>query len=126
VASGLSDRITSPLNVVRAALEMQEFLSDMKYEKSIQNKPIFEARMGIHTGAVVAGVVGVKKFAYDIWGDTVNIAARVQEACEPNQINITEAVYNEIRYSYNCQYRGKLPAKNKGDIDMYYVGKPIK
>jgi adenylate cyclase len=82
--------------------------------------------MGIHTGPVVAGVVGVKKFAYDIWGDTVNIAARVQEACEPNQINITEAVYNEIRYSFHCQYRGKLPAKNKGDIDMYYVGNPIK
>jgi adenylate cyclase len=126
VASGLSDRITSPLNIVKAALEMQEFLHDMKYEKSIQNKPIFEARMGIHTGPVVAGVVGLKKFAYDIWGDTVNIAARVQEACEPNEINITEAVYNEIRYSFNCQYRGKLPAKNKGDIDMYYVGTVIK
>jgi adenylate cyclase len=126
VASGLSDRTTSPLNIVRAALEMQEFLSDMKYEKNIQNKPIFEARMGIHTGPVVAGVVGVKKFAYDIWGDTVNIAARVQEACEPNRINITEAVYNEIRYSFKCQYRGKLPAKNKGDIDMYYVGTAIK
>jgi adenylate cyclase len=125
-ASGLSDRITSPLNIVRAAVEMQEFLSDMKHEKIIQNKPIFEARMGIHTGPVVAGVVGVKKFAYDIWGDTVNIAARVQEACEPNEINITEAVYNEIRYSFTCQYRGKLPAKNKGDIDMYYVGKPTK
>jgi adenylate cyclase len=126
VASGLSDRITSPLNIVRAAVEMQEFLSDMKHEKIIQNKPIFEARMGIHTGPVVAGVVGVKKFAYDIWGDTVNIAARVQEACEPNEINITEAVYNEIRYSFTCQYRGKLPAKNKGDIDMYYVGKATK
>jgi adenylate cyclase len=126
VASGLSDRITSPLNIVRAAVEMQEFLTDMKYEKNIQNKPIFEARMGIHTGPVVAGVVGVKKFAYDIWGDTVNIAARVQEACEPNEINITEAVFNEIRYSFTCQYRGKLPAKNKGDIDMYYVGKPMK
>ena len=126
VASGLSDRTTSPLNIVRAALEMQEFLTDMKYEKNMQKKPIFEARMGIHTGPVVAGVVGVKKFAYDIWGDTVNIAARVQEACEPNYINITEAVYNEIRYSFNCQYRGKLPAKNKGDIDMYYVGTAIK
>jgi adenylate cyclase len=126
VASGLSDRITSPLNIVRAAVEMQEFLTDMKYEKNIQNKPIFEARMGIHTGPVVAGVVGVKKFAYDIWGDTVNIAARVQEACEPNEINITEAVFNEIRYSFTCQYRGKLPAKNKGDIDMYYVGKAMK
>lgn len=125
-ASGLSDRITSPLNIVRAALEMQEFLVDMKHEKTMQNKPIFEARMGIHTGPVVAGVVGVKKFAYDIWGDTVNIAARVQESCEPNNINITEAVYNEIRYSFRCHYRGKLPAKNKGDIDMYYVEGPLK
>ncbi len=125
-ASGLSDRVSSPLNIVRAALEMQEFLMDMKHEKAMQNKPIFEARMGIHTGPVVAGVVGVKKFAYDIWGDTVNIAARVQEACEPNHINITEATYNEIRYSFKCQYRGKLPAKNKGDIDMYYVESALK
>lgn len=126
VASGLSDRVSSPLNIVKAALEMQEFLMDMKHEKAMQNKPIFEARMGIHSGPVVAGVVGVKKFAYDIWGDTVNIAARVQEACEPNYINVSEATYNEIRYSFRCQYRGKLPAKNKGDIDMYYVEGVIK
>ena len=125
VASGLSDRITSPLSIVKAALEMQEFLSDMRYEKSKENKPFFEARMGIHIGPVVAGVVGVKKFAYDIWGDTVNTAARMQEACDPGHINVSEQVYNEIRYSFNCHYRGKFPAKNKGNIDMYYVGNAL-
>lgn len=121
VASGLSDRITSPLSIVKAALEMQEFLADMRDEKQKENKPFFEARMGIQIGPVVAGVVGVKKFAYDIWGDTVNTAARMQEACEPGHINVTEQIYNEIRYTFNCHYRGKFPAKNKGDIDMYYV-----
>ena len=121
VASGLSDRITSPVSIVRAALEMQEFLSDMKAEKQPQNKPFFEARMGIHTGPVVAGVVGIKKFAYDIWGDTVNIAARLQDASDPACINVSEAVYNEVRYTFRCHYRGKFPAKNKGNIDMYYV-----
>lgn len=126
VASGLSDRITSPLSIVKAALEMQEFLSDMRDEKSKENKPFFEARMGIQMGPVVAGVVGVKKFAYDIWGDTVNTAARMQSASEPGRINVTERVYNEIRYTFNCTYRGKFPAKNKADIDMYYVDSVIK
>ncbi len=121
VASGLSDRINSPLSIVKAALEMQEFLTDMKYEKAKENKPFFEARMGIQIGPVVAGVVGVKKFAYDIWGDTVNTAARMQESCEPGYINVTEEIHNEIRYTFNCRYRGQLPAKNKGNIDMYYV-----
>jgi class 3 adenylate cyclase len=126
VASGLSDRITTPLSMVKAALEIQEFLNDMRHEKTQVNKPYFEARIGIHAGPVVAGVVGVKKFAYDIWGDTVNIAARVQDACEPGRINISEKVFDEIRYSFQCHYRGKLPAKNKGNIDMYYVEKALK
>ena len=126
VASGLSDKINSPLSIVKAALEMQEFLADMRIEKAKDNKPYFEARMGIHIGPVVAGVVGVKKFAYDIWGDTVNTAARMQEACEPGHINVTEAIYNEIRYSFNCRYRGSFPAKNKGNIDMYYVDSIMK
>ena len=126
VASGLSDKINSPLSIVKAALEMQEFLTDMRIEKSKDNKPYFDARMGIHIGPVVAGVVGVKKFAYDIWGDTVNTAARMQEACEPGHINVTEAIYNEIRYTFNCRYRGSFHAKNKGNIDMYYVDSIMK
>ena len=120
-ASGLSDRITSPTNIVKAALEIQEYLSDMKAEKIAKGEPFFEARIGVHTGPVVAGVVGVDKFVYDIWGDTVNIASRMQENCEPGHINVSEATYLEIQYSFKCKYRGKIHAKNKGEIDMYYV-----
>ncbi len=120
-ASGLSDRISTPINIIKAALELQQFLNEMKIEKVRMGKPYFEARIGIATGPVVAGVVGVNKFAYDIWGDTVNIASRVQEASEPGRINISESTFREIQYTFNCHYRGKIPAKNKGDIDMYYV-----
>ena len=123
-ASGLSDRISTPINIVKAALELQQFLNEMKIEKIRKGEPYFEARIGINTGPVVAGVVGINKFAYDIWGDTVNIAARIQEACEPGCINISEATHREIQYTFKCHYRGKLPAKNKGDIEMYYVENP--
>jgi adenylate cyclase len=120
-ASGLSDRISTPIAIVRAALEIQQFLNEMKYEKMRSGEPYFEARVGISTGPVVAGVVGVNKFAYDIWGDTVNVAARVQEACEPGRINISAETHREIQYSFRCIYRGRIAAKNKGNIDMYYV-----
>ena len=123
-ASGLSDRISTPINIVKAALELQQFLNEMKTEKIRLGEPYFEARIGINTGPVVAGVVGINKFAYDIWGDTVNLAARIQEACEPGCINISEATHREIQYTFKCRYRGKLPAKNKGDIEMYYVENP--
>ncbi len=123
-ASGLSDRISTPINIVKAALELQQFLNEMKTEKIRLGEPYFEARIGINTGPVVAGVVGINKFAYDIWGDTVNIAARIQEACESGCINISESTHQEVQYSFNCHYRGKLPAKNKGDIAMYYVDNP--
>jgi adenylate cyclase len=121
-ASGLSDHISTPINIVKAALELQQYLYEMKVEKLEKAQPIFEARIGIHTGPVVAGVVGVNKFAYDIWGDTVNIAARMQEACEPGQINISETTYREVQYAFRCHHRGRVPAKNKGAVDMYYVG----
>jgi adenylate cyclase len=120
-ASGLSDRISTPIAIVRAALEIQQFLNEMKVEKMRAGEPYFEARVGISTGPVVAGVVGVNKFAYDIWGDTVNVAARVQEACEPGRINISAETHREIQYSFRCIYRGRIAAKNKGNIDMYYV-----
>ena len=120
-ASGLSDRISTPIAIVRAALEIQQYLNEMKVDKMRKGEPYFEARIGISTGPVVAGVVGVNKFAYDIWGDTVNVAARVQEACESGRINISAETHREIQYSFRCIYRGRVAAKNKGDIDMYYV-----
>lgn len=120
-ASGLSDMNASPSDIVRAALEIQDFLLGLKAERMDRGMPYFEARVGIHMGPVVAGVVGAKKFAYDIWGDTVNTAARFEEACEPGRVNVSENIHEFARYEFEWHYRGKIPAKNKGLVDMYYV-----
>ncbi len=120
-ASGLSDMNASPSDIVKAALEIQDFMLALKAERLNRGMPYFEARVGIHVGPVVAGVVGAKKFAYDIWGDTVNIAARMEEACEPGHVNVSEAAHWLAKYEFEWQYRGKVAAKNKGMMDMYYV-----
>ena len=122
-ASGLSSRRGIPNNIIRAALEMQQFLNEQKQEKIRLGKPYFEARIGLHTGSVVAGVVGVNKFAYDIWGDTVNIASRIEANGEEGRVNISNTTYGLVKYQFDCEYRGKVQAKNKGLIDMYYVQK---
>ena len=80
-------------------------------------------RVGLHSGSVVAGVVGSKKFAYDIWGDTVNIAARMEAAGEAGKINISQNVYKFVKKAFICEARGKIQAKNKGEIEMYFVEK---
>jgi len=120
-ASGLSDKNASPTDMVKAALQIQDFLLGLKAERMNQSLPCFEARIGIHTGPVVAGVVGEKKFAYDIWGDTVNTAARMEEACTPGRVNVSEDTYWKAKYEFEWQPRGKVAAKNKGLMDMYYV-----
>jgi class 3 adenylate cyclase len=120
-ASGLSDMNASPSDIVRAALEIQDFLLATKAERMDRGMPYFEARVGIHVGPVVAGVVGAKKFAYDIWGDTVNIAARMEENCEPGRVNVSEDAYWLAKYEFEWLHRGKVAAKNKGMMDMYYV-----
>ncbi|HMO38869.1 MAG TPA: adenylate/guanylate cyclase domain-containing protein [Saprospiraceae bacterium] len=124
-ASGLTNKSTFPDNMIRAALEMQQFLAEQKQENSRLGRPYFEARIGIHTGPVVAGVVGVKKFAYDIWGDTVNIAARMEASCEEGEVNISQTTYQWVAARFECLYRGKVEAKNKGAIDMYYVKREL-
>jgi adenylate cyclase len=120
-ATGLTDRKTVPHNLVRVALEMQAFLNEERERRQRLGLPFFEARIGLHTGPVVAGVVGLKKFAYDIWGDTVNTASRVETNCEPGRVNISQTTYNLVKYQFDCLYRGRVQAKNKGEIDMYYV-----
>ena len=120
-ASGLNKKRGLPVNIIKAALEMQQFLEEQKAEKRAKGEPYFEARIGLHTGPVVAGVVGVNKFAYDIWGDTVNIAARMEANCEPGKVNISETTYRKVKYQFQSNYRGKIAAKNMGEIDMYYV-----
>jgi class 3 adenylate cyclase len=100
--------------VVKAALAIQHFMK--------QNEGKFQIRMGVHTGPVVAGIVGVKKYAYDIWGDTVNTAARMEQHSEAGKVNISETTYALVKTEFNFTYRGKIQAKNKGEIDMYFVG----
>ena len=75
------------------------------------------------TGPVVAGIVGVKKFAYDIWGDTVNLASRMESSGEPGKVNISGSTYELVKNDFTCTYRGKIQAKNKGEVDMYFLDK---
>ena len=112
---------THAVDVIKAALEIRDFLEGLKKKKEAQNKPVFEIRIGIHTGNVVAGIVGLKKFAYDIWGDTVNLASRMESSSEAGRINISGTTYELVKEHFVCTYRGKIKAKNKGEVDMYFV-----
>jgi len=112
---------TNASDVVRAALEIQQFMLEHMQQSRKEGKEILEVRIGVHTGPVVAGIVGVKKFAYDIWGDTVNIASRMESSGEAGKVNISGATYKIIKDKFHCTHRGKVPAKYKGMIDMYFV-----
>lgn len=113
--------LTHAEDVVKAALEIQSFMRQYKEQREKAGKKFFEIRIGVHTGPVVAGIVGVKKFAYDIWGDTVNTASRMETSGETGKVNISEATFQLVKDHFNCQYRGKITAKNKGEMDMYFV-----
>lgn len=99
--------------VIRAALEMQQYMRN--------HADGWQLRIGVHSGPVVAGIVGIKKFAYDIWGDTVNTAARMEQNSQAGQINISKVTYELIKHDFPCAYRGLLDVKNKGAMDMYFV-----
>jgi len=109
------------LDVVTAAIKMVEFTSQRVIDRKKQNKPGFEIRVGINTGSVVSGIVGIKKFQFDIWGNAVNLAARLEQSSEPSRINISSSTHELIKNNFNCEYRGRLPAKGIGDIDMFFV-----
>lgn len=110
---------THAADVVKAALEINEFVNvQMNNQDELPN---FQIRIGIHTGPVVAGIVGIKKWQYDIWGDTVNIAARMEAACIPGRINLSEATFQKINSAYNCEYRGEIEVKNRGLLKMYFL-----
>jgi class 3 adenylate cyclase/Tfp pilus assembly protein PilF len=111
----------NPVDIVKAGLEIREFMDDLKRERETQGKDYWELRIGIHTGPVVAGVVGKNKFAYDIWGDAVNTASRMESSGIPGQVNISGDTYEYIQEHFHCNHRGKVEAKNKGEIDMYIV-----
>jgi adenylate cyclase len=112
---------SNPFDVVSAGLEMQRWMAKWKTEKEAKNEAVWELRLGIHTGEVVAGVIGKKKFAYDIWGDTVNTASRMESSGEVGKVNISGTTYKYIKDSFECTFRGNVKAKNKGEIEMYFV-----
>ncbi|TNE61088.1 MAG: GAF domain-containing protein, partial [Bacteroidetes bacterium] len=125
-AGGLPDPEKGrPAEVVQVAIEMQAMAERLRQEREAMGEPSFELRIGIHTGPVIAGVVGLRKFAYDIWGDTVNTAARLEQHGVPGKINISGATFAHICDDFACTYRGKIKAKHKGEIDMYFVDGPV-
>lgn len=101
---------------IQAGMEILQFIENRK-----NNGGKFDIRVGVHSGPLVAGIVGVKKFAYDIWGDTVNTASRMESSGEQGKLNISSSTYELVKDAYVCEYRGKIEAKNKGNIDMYFV-----
>lgn len=109
--------IANPVEVVLAALEMQNYMKQLRKTKI----DIWDLRIGIHSGPVIAGIIGHKKRSFDIWGDTVNTASRMESTGEAGKVNISSETYKFVKDFFLCEYRGKLPVKYKGNIDMYFV-----
>jgi class 3 adenylate cyclase len=112
---------THAIDTVLAALQIRAFMAWRKQEKIQNNQPYWEIRIGIHSGSLLAGVIGTKKFTYDVWGDAVNIASRMESSSLPGAINISQSTFELVKDFFDCEHRGKVAAKHKGFIDMYFV-----
>ncbi len=123
-AAGLPDpRPKSARDAVLAGLEMQDWVRARGIDRMAQGLPCFSMRAGIHTGPVVAGIVGSSKFQYDIWGDTVNTAAHMESAGAVGEVNISEATFDLVQAEEGLAFspRGRVQAKSKGELAMFFV-----
>ncbi len=126
-AGGITENhnpVETATRVAQAALDIQIFLKNTAKDKRENGRPVFEARIGIHSGPVIAGIVGSKKFAYDIWGDTVNIAERLQTGGEVGKVNVSRSVYELIKGNFSCTFRGAIEAKHGRQVEMFFVDSP--
>lgn len=112
---------THAVDCVLAALEIEQVISGLREKEMAENRPYWQIRVGIHSGNLVAGVIGREKFSYDVWGDTVNTASRLESSGVAGRINISFATYELVKDFFDCEFRGKIAAKHKGEIDMYFV-----
>ena len=115
---------THAVDCVLAALEIEQLVSALREKEMRRSRPYWQIRIGVHSGDLVAGVVGREKFSYDVWGDTVNTASRLESSGVAGRINISGATYELVKDFFDCEFRGKVAAKNKGEIDMYFVNGP--
>ncbi|HEY7544042.1 MAG TPA: adenylate/guanylate cyclase domain-containing protein [Blastocatellia bacterium] len=121
-AGGLpAPSLTHAVDCVLAGLEIARCMEEMAKKKAADSQPYWQVRIGIHTGHLVAGVIGREKFSYDVWGDTVNTASRMESSGAAGRVNISSETYKRVKEFFECEHRGKVSAKNKGEIDMYFV-----
>ena len=123
VVGGLKQEVTTTdyVAMALASIEMKEFVLNEALTASAFGEDPWEMRMGIHTGPLVAGVIGSRKFSYDVWGDTVNTASRLESSGEPGYVNISQTTYQLVKDKFNCSPRGKVKTKGKDEIEMYFV-----
>ena len=121
-AGGLPERnSTHPVDACRAAVEIRDYMDRVNRQRERMRLPPWEIRIGLHTGPVMAGVVGKKKFSYDIWGDAVNIAARIESSGEAGRIAVSESTCHRLPGEFRCSARGPIECKNKGMLDTYFL-----
>lgn len=112
---------SNAIEVTLAALAIRNFMEKDETVAAKEGRDPWKIRIGINTGEVIAGVIGLKRFAYDIWGATVNQAQRMEQHGQPGTVNVSGNTYEFIAPYFECTYRGKIQTKHKGMLDMYYV-----